>query len=405
MKRALIAMIAVTAMTAIAMCACGGDAMKPRAGGGAARHEAVTRGDLTPRVLLTGELKAASAIDIVVPRTESWEISIRWLPEDGATVKTGDRLVDFDNSAVATKLEEQKLQTLEAEIGYANLVATTALDGDAKLNEQRQSQIAYDTAALKASVPADLIPTRDAQERQLDKKKAEIALEKTKQEVEAQRQEASLELRVKQIELEKAKRAIAAAEKTLDDLSIKAPRGGAVVIGVHPWEGHKFRVGDVAQPGMTVLSLPDLDTSLEVRADLSDVDDGRVAVGMTGTCTLDAYPREPIACSVRDLTPVALDKSRQSLRRAFALVLTLAKIDPARMRPGMSVKIELRGKPTPNVLLVPRGSVVRDKSGPRTRVRTPGGLREVTLGACDAQSCVVESGLAEKDVVFVGGGE
>jgi hypothetical protein len=35
-----------------------------------------------------------------------------------------------------------------------------------------------------------------------------------------------------------------------------------------------------------------------VRAELSDVDDGRVSFGMAGTCTLVAYPGEPLPCVV-----------------------------------------------------------------------------------------------------------
>ena len=62
---------------------------------------------------------------------------------------------------------------------------------------------------------------------------------------------------------------------------------------------------------------------------------------MTGTCTLDAYPAEPIACTVKDLTPVARIEGEKSLRRAFAVTLTLASTKD-KMRPGMSVKVELR---------------------------------------------------------------
>ena len=57
---------------------------------------------------------------------------------------------------------------------------------------------------------------------------------------------------------------------------LNAPRDGIIVIGEHPWEGRKFHVGDTVQPGWTIVSLPDLSAGMEVRAELSDVDDGRV---------------------------------------------------------------------------------------------------------------------------------
>ena len=50
----------------------------------------------------------------------------------------------------------------------------------------------------------------------------------------------------------------------------------ADLTGDHPWEGRKLQEGDTVWVGMTVASLPDLD-SMIVEASLSDVDDGRIA--------------------------------------------------------------------------------------------------------------------------------
>ena len=84
------------------------------------------------------------------------------------------------------------------------------------------------------------------------------------------------------------------------------------MIADHPrWEGRKFQVGDTVWPGFTIGTMPDLTQALEVDADLSDVDDGRVKAGLTGTCTLDAYPADPIPCTVTDVAPVARDKGQE----------------------------------------------------------------------------------------------
>jgi len=159
------------------------------------------------------------------------------------------------------------------------------------------------------------------------------------------------------------------------------------VIGDHPWEGRKFHENDQVQPGWPIVSMPDITLPMEVRSDLSDVDDGRVSVGTTGTCTLDAYPNDPIACAITDMTPVARPKGESSPRRAFSVRLSLAKTDATRMRPGMSVKIVLPHASAKAALLVPRGAVLG---------------KDVKLGACDAQNCVVESGLREGEHVVLG---
>ena len=50
------------------------------------RTAKVVKRDVSDRVLLTGSLHAASAIDLQVPRTDSWQISLRWIAEDGTQV-------------------------------------------------------------------------------------------------------------------------------------------------------------------------------------------------------------------------------------------------------------------------------------------------------------------------------
>ena len=366
-----------------------------RASAPVVRTAKVVKRDVADRVLLTGALHAASAIDLQVPRTDSWQISLRWLAEDGTQVKAGDRVIEYDNSAETKQLEQEKLTYIEAEMTLRSAQALAQISAAQKKTELEQAKIALEKATLLADVPADLLSGHDAQERQLEKKRQQIAVEKAQGQLKSQLEQDALEIQVKQIELDKAKRTIDSAEKAIKDLVVTAPRDGTFVVGTD-WQGRKFHSGDNLWPGMTIASIPDPNTPMEVEADESDVDDGRVHVGMAGACTLDAYPTEALACSVKSITPVASIKGEQSLRRAFVVLLELPKTDP-RMRPGMSVKVELHGAPIAGALVVPRGALVFAK---QVRARlADGSMRDVTVGPCDAQGCVVEKGLAEGEAV------
>jgi multidrug resistance efflux pump len=348
-------------------------------------------------VLLTGEVAPVSAVDLTAPQTDAGQLTIRWLAEDGAAVKAGERVLEFDNSAFTTGLEQKRLAVTEAASVLRSFEDLSTLSLAVKEHELQQARIALDKAILMASVPADVIAVRTAQERQLAKTRAEVAVENAEAALRAERRATELELQVKKIDLAKARRAIEVTERTIDDLVLKAPRDGIVSIGSHPWEGRRFQVGDVVWPGFRIANLPDYGKPMEVRAELSDVDDGRVTAGMKGACTLDAYPGEAQACAVETIAPVAGNKSRESLRRAFAVKLSLERSDPQRMRPGMSVEVDLAGPPIAGALVVPRGAVVL---GEPPRVRLDGGeLREVTLGACDAQRCAIERGVTEGESV------
>jgi hypothetical protein len=110
---------------------------------------------------------------------------------------------------------------------------------------------------------------------------------------------------------------------------------------------------------------------------------------------------------VTEISAVAQESARASMRRAFRVIIALDRIEPARMRPGLSARVIIRREEKANVLLVPRGSIDfgRTLSAPtggraidtgRGAQRAPvkirladGKLVDVHLGPCNAQECVV----------------
>jgi hypothetical protein len=149
---------------------------------------------------------------------------------------------------------------------------------------------------------------------------------------------------------------------------------------------------------MTVATLPET-SSMLVDAELSDVDEGRVALGMPSTCVLDAYPEIPYRGRVVKIAGVARESRRTALVRSIAVSVALDPVAPrdaARLRPGMSVRVEIAGAPAREALLVPRAALdLADPAAP-PRVRLAGGgVAPVRLGACDIFWCVAVSGVRE----------
>lgn len=352
---------------------------------------AVRRGELRPRMLLTGELAAARALELKVPRTRTSQLQIRWMERDGTPVRAGQTLVEFDNSSFTAELEEKRLKASEAadELERQEAEARSAAAEKIFLVEKNQTEVAK--ARLRANLPADIIAAREVQERQLDLRRAEAELAKALTDLEAHRETSAAELKVKRIDLERSRREIHEAEEAIAALSLRAPRDGMVLAGTHPWEGRKLQEGDDVWSGMTVAILPELG-SMVVEARLSDVDDGRIAPGLEAVCALDAYPVERFPCRVDEIAPVAREESRSSLRRHFPVRLSLGRVDP-RMRPGMSVRVEVLG-PEIRGLLVPRAALDLSRDVPRVRL-ADGGAKEIRLGPCNALECLAESGVEE----------
>jgi multidrug efflux pump subunit AcrA (membrane-fusion protein) len=135
-----------------------------------------------------------------------------------------------------------------------------------------------------------------------------------------------------------------------------------------------------------------------VEADLADVDDGRIGAGMPATIVLDAYPNMSFPGRVTSISAVAQESSRTSLRRAFRVIVALDRLDAVRMRPGLSSRVIVHAISQRNALMVSRAAI--DFSNTKPRVHLAGGkVVDVVLGACNAQECVVKSGLNEGETL------
>lgn len=362
----------------------------------------VTRGSLQERVLLTGEVDAAVSVELAVPRTDDWSISIRWMADEGTVVEAGGRVVEFDNSGVVERIGELELAMVEALTELEGKRAENAVATEDKRFEVETEKVALAQARLDASVPAELVSRREARDNQLALARAEAALAAASDDLRSTKDGGAMQEQVARIAHDKALRALESAEQQLEALELRAPQGGLMVVGDHPWEGRKLQVGDVVWPGMTVARLPDLSEML-VEAALSDVDEGRIALGMRASCRVDAFPDLPIEGYVKGMSPVAHQAASQASRRFFSVVIALdgasaSRLGQAVLRPGLSVEVEVLARHADDALLVPRAAL--DMSGDAVRARRRGDTEvEVVLDFCDAHRCAVVSGLSEGDLL------
>ena len=76
------------------------------------------------------------------------------------------------------------------------------------------------------------------------------------------------------------------------------------------------------------------------------------------------------------------------------MLIALDNLDQNTMRPGLSARIVIRREAQQNALLAPRAAL--DLSDKTAHAKLASGKTvAVQLGSCNAQECVVKSGLAE----------
>ena len=313
----------------------------------------VRRGEISRTLLLDGELRAVRSRTVFADTND--EAKITWLPPEGALVKTGDRLVELDSTAILTRIKDAEERLVAAE----NEVIRLSAQQEGQLRdfqvELSRLWLALEKAKVEARLPADVVPRREFQEKQFALDKAKTEHDNQLAKIEQKKREFAADLQVKTIEKQKAENQLNLAKDGLSRMQVKAPTEGMVLYIDHWNERRKIQVGDVVWGGLPVVSLPDL-TEMEVVAQVNEVDGPKLSPGNPARVRLDSYPDVEITGTVKDISQTAAKASWQSTAKVFTVVFTLDRTLVEKMKPGMSAQISVNVGASGPQLLVPRAA-------------------------------------------------
>jgi HlyD family secretion protein len=321
------------------------------------------RGPLEVKVATNGKIEPLDEAEVEVrARLEGRIIGI---PEPGTHVDEGDVVLRIDDAPVGAELakaESDRLAALESlrAAQHELSVLTDRFKTDQKLFEQ---------GAL----------TRE----KFEESQAAVA--------DAEARVASLEkevpLRVEGLDLR-----IEELQSRLDSTMVHAPFTGTVY-------KRAAKIGEVVKEGDPILWIADL-TRLRVRANIDQVDLGRVKTGQEVVIGSNAFPGRTWTGRITDVIPHVVVKENRSISEG------LARLDPPTygLVPGMTVDVEIIVADAPDVLQVPAEAVISDGHGPFVYVLDGRRVREtpVKIGLASVASVEIENGLKENDAVVVG---
>lgn len=353
--------------------------------------------DFVVDIKTTGELQAENSRVITRPREIIAKNQIVRLAPEGAKVKQGDFLVQFDTSELLAAITEKEngLSNTKAELESekAAIAATMAqLESNLKTQEYsfEQSKIRFEQMKFEAAIKR--------REQEIEFKKAELSLEQARKKVvqqkvlnDAKLVKAKLNVRMAERELEKAKAELAAQTLT-------APIDG-LVIYKSTWGSQgesKIKVGDSPWPGAPLLEIPDL-RRMQVRTTIDEADVSRVAVGQQVVISVDALPGQAFFGTVQNIAPLAR-RQRLSNAKSFDVVVKLNDKGDAELRPGMSAGCRIMVQKIDSVLTVPIEAVF-NQDGQTVCFLAGAGeeARPVQTGAQNENSVVIEKGLNAGD--------
>ncbi|MDJ0772868.1 MAG: efflux RND transporter periplasmic adaptor subunit [Mastigocoleus sp. MO_167.B18] len=209
-------------------------------------------------------------------------------------------------------------------------------------------------------------------------------------------------------EIAQRRAAVAASEaqlKTeqvnLENTIIRAPFSG--VITQKYTDAGAFVTPDTSastSASATSSSIVALAQGLEILADVTEADIGRIRSGQTVEIVADTYPDEVFKGRVRLISPEAVKEEGVTLFKVRVTIET----GTDKLRSGMNVDLTFLGDEVNNALLIPTVAILTEKG--RNGVLVPDGnnkpqFREVTIGSQVQNETLILEGLQTGERVFL----
>jgi multidrug resistance efflux pump len=289
--------------------------------------------------LFTGEVFSRKAQDIIVPLTTNWQAGISKMVEEGAAVRPGDVVVEFDGAEAARQLEQQReaaraewakterdLAKLEKEF----LQASYAL---------KMSELTLELADIRAATPEGLIGSIEYSENQLALESAKKALEDAGKQLADK--DKSLRERREQAALDEKKFELTEFwwMEMLTAFSVEAEQSGYIIYGNHPWTRAKFQEGDSVRTSFKVAQIADT-SDLAIKIWINSVDYPHIKAGVPVNIVLDALPERKMQGKLESISDSGSKRGEWGRAVYFEGIVAFDNSTIPDLLPGMSALVE-----------------------------------------------------------------
>jgi multidrug resistance efflux pump len=358
----------------------------------------VARKDFVRSRRLTGTVEAVQSTLIPAPRLAGQNnnsLVIMRLVNNGATVKPGDTLVEFDRqdqirNALDRKADltdlEQQIKKAEAEEIAANASDESAL---------QQARDAEARAKLEL-IKNDMLPKIEAEKNTLAYEQAQATLKQLQDSFPLKRAAAAANINALEIRRDRSANTMRQAESNADKMLIVSPLPGVAVIKT-TWKSGgapvEFIEGDEVRPGQPVVEVVN-PTAMRVRARVNQADVNELRVGQPVQVGLDAYPSLSFPGNITQISPIAQQSTLSPKVRTFVVLVIVHGSHPNLM-PDLTASLDVQLERTAGAIVVPRDSLVMDGEQAYVMVQRGSGFErhDVAVGTMSATEAVVTNGL------------
>jgi multidrug resistance efflux pump len=330
----------------------------------------VTHGDFVDYIQIRGDIRPAKSMVLAAPLQSGGDLQIVKLVKNGAAVKKGDILVEFDSTQLTQRLAERQSDLKSAEGEIQQTQEQAKITAEEQATELMKAK--YDVERAKLDLgKRDLISRIEYEAAKLSLGDAEQRLKEVEAKALSAKAGSDAELTGKKRKRDKARFDVDRTLQSIEAMRLRAPADGTVNILENPRSGGpfggggiEFREGDRCWAGASILELPDL-SSIHLEARLDESDRGRLKVGQTATVKIEAVPGKDFTAKVDLISVLArVDfSSGWPPVRNFDLGLILDEKE-ARIRPGMTATARIAADRLPNVTLVSAETIFQKDGRP-----------------------------------------
>jgi RND family efflux transporter MFP subunit len=354
----------------------------------------VRRGDFSVHLIESGEVEAVRQQYVTAPMMWSTTLQIIDLIPEGTIVKEGDFLIQFDTGDLSTNLDLARDQLSSQLAELEKLEAQQRLTMSNMEKQLDLSNYSYQQAQLRLEM-RKFESEAMKEEARLQLKQAEIALNRTRKQLESQKIIHNSQIISRKMLINQARNRVKELEERFEQFTLRAPCDGMVVYQeVGSWTSReRLKEGYTAHPREDLISIPDL-SNMRIKLYINEVDRQKMRKGLKAKITLDAYPETEFTGEVIDVARLAQKVSYESELKGFEVYVSIDGQDP-RLKPGISAQVLIELENYKDKLYIPVGTIF-EKEG-QTVVFPKGRQNPVAvyLGPRNEGYVIVERGLNE----------
>lgn len=350
----------------------------------------------------TGELTSSQTLKLGPPVIKNtWRHKLSYLIEEGTWVNKGQKVMAFDSQEQIARLRDLR-NSLEAE---KKKLQSDALNSEQNLESLKldlaETKMEMEKAELKARYTDNLMTKIEVKKLKIDYQIARKALEFGEFRNANQRAQAKVDMEITEAEIKRLQAEVTEMEEAIQDMEVKAPKGG-IVVYVPNNDGEKPAEGDQVSLIQKVVELPNLETMI-IETTIPEQVISRVRLGQPVKIVIDAIPERTFTGEVASLGQIVRVKSREEPSMVFDAVIKILDPDIEVMRPGMAARLEIIDRELKKAISLPASAVIYENDKTYVRVNSVLGTqrRAVTLAGRQPGTVIISDGVSAGDEILL----